>query len=198
MGSGISSGVLIVEDEPDLADLYAAWLSDTYEVRVANRGETALEMFDDSVGVVLLDRRMPDLSGDEVLKRIRNIGSVDCQIAMVSAVTPEHDVIRMGFDDYLVKPVRRDEFIELVDRLTWRNQHSEDVREFLALASKKAVLDAENAPSSLESNQAYTALERELREKYTAIEASLDGLENDDIEALVKDLRAELPPDSSH
>lgn len=195
MSSDTVPGVLIAEDESDLADLYAAWLSEDYEVQVANGGKAALEKIDATVDVVLLDRRMPDLSGDEVLKEIRNRG-FECRVAMVSAVTPEHDIIEMGFDDYLVKPVRRDEFVEVVDRLTWRSQHSEDVREFLALASKKAVLDSESSLSALESSQSYTALERELREKFESIEATLDGLEDEDIEALVHDLRAEVPSDA--
>ncbi len=195
MAADTVPGVLIAEDESDLADLYAAWLSEDYDVRVANGGTAALEQIDATIDVVLLDRRMPDLSGDEVLEQIRNRG-FDCRVAMVSAVTPEHDIIGMGFDDYLVKPVRRDEFVELVDRLIWRSQHSEDVREFLALASKKAVLDAESSPSELESSRSYTALERELREKFQAIEATLEGLEDQDIEALVDDLRAEVPSDA--
>jgi DNA-binding response OmpR family regulator len=195
MATDTVPGVLIAEDEFDLADLYAAWLSEDYDVRVANGGKAALEQIDETIDVVLLDRRMPDLSGDEVLEEIRNRG-FDCRVAMVSAVTPEHDIIEMGFDDYLVKPVRRDEFVELLDRLIWRSQHSEDVREFLALASKKAVLDAESSTSTLESSRSYTALERELREKFETIEATLEGLEDQDIEALVDDLRAEVPSDA--
>jgi DNA-binding response OmpR family regulator len=195
MATDTVPGVLIAEDESDLADLYAAWLSEDYDVRVAKGGKAALEQIDETIDVVLLDRRMPDLSGDEVLEEIRDRG-FDCRVAMVSAVTPEHDIIEMGFDDYLVKPVRRDEFVELLDRLIWRSQHSEDVREFLALASKKAVLDAESSPSTLESSRSYTALERELREKFETIEATLEGLEDQDIEALVDDLRAEVPSDA--
>jgi DNA-binding response OmpR family regulator len=195
MATDTVPGVLIAEDESDLAHLYAAWLSEDYDVRVANGGKTALEQIDETIDVVLLDRRMPDLSGDEVLEEIRNRG-FDCRVAMVSAVAPEHDIIEMGFNDYLVKPVRRDEFVELLDRLIWRSQHSEDVREFLALASKKAVLDAESSPSTLESSRSYTALERELREKFETIEATLEGLEDQDIEALVDDLRAEVPSDA--
>jgi len=183
--------VLVVEDEPELAQLYAAWLANNYEVQIANRGEVALEKLDTGVDVVLLDRRIPDRAGDEILQELRGQG-FDCQVAMVSAVSPEADIVEMGFDDYLVKPVRRQDFIEVVERLTWRSRHTEDVQEFLALASKKAVLDAQNSPAERDSSQAYAALERELREKFNAIEASLEGLENQDIEAVVDDLRQEV------
>ncbi|TKX52052.1 response regulator, partial [Halorubrum sp. SS7] len=58
--------VLVVEDEPDLADLYAAWLGDEYRVRTAYGGREALDQLDetdDEVDAILLDRRMPGLSG---------------------------------------------------------------------------------------------------------------------------------------
>ncbi|MFB6361299.1 MAG: response regulator transcription factor [Halobacteriales archaeon] len=141
---------------------------------MAYGGKTPLDQIDATIDVVLLDRRMPDLSGDEVLKEIRNL-DVDYRVAMVSTVTPEHDIIEMGVDDYLVKLVRGGERVEEVDRLTWRRQHSEEVREFLALASKEAVLHSKSSPLALESNHSSTALVRELREKFEAVEATLKG-----------------------
>lgn len=64
--------VLVVDDEPDVADAYAAQLDDQYIVSTAYGGDEALERIDVSVDIVLLDRRMPSTSGDEVLERIRN------------------------------------------------------------------------------------------------------------------------------
>lgn len=188
--------VFVVEDEPELADLYAAWLSERYEVQVATRVDVALEQIDDGIDVVLLDRRMPHRSGDEALREIRARG-FDCRVAMVSAVTPDAEIVEMGFDEYLVKPVRRADLLAVVERLTWRSHHTSDVREFLALASKKAVLDAQHSPAERGSNRAYVALERELREKFAAIEARLEGLDDPDIEELIEDLREELPADSA-
>ncbi|WP_423750819.1 response regulator [Salinirarus marinus] len=63
--------VLIVEDERALVDLFSNWLSDDFDVRTAYDGEQALAKIDDEVDVVLLDRRMPGLSGDDVLERVR-------------------------------------------------------------------------------------------------------------------------------
>ena len=60
--------ILVVEDEQALIELYVRWLEDEYDVRTAEGGEEALEEFDDSVGVVLLDRLMPGMSGDEMLE----------------------------------------------------------------------------------------------------------------------------------
>ncbi|MFB6270737.1 MAG: response regulator [Halobacterium sp.] len=99
-GDGVdgTATVLVVEDETPLAALYERWLSDAYRVRVANTGGDALDRFDGAVDVVLLDRRLPDRPGSEVLERIRGHDS-DCQVAMVTAVEPDEDVLEMGFDD---------------------------------------------------------------------------------------------------
>lgn len=62
-----SATVLIVEDEQPLADLYAKFLESTYTVRTAYDGTEALDSMSHEVDVVLLDRRMSGLSGEEVL-----------------------------------------------------------------------------------------------------------------------------------
>jgi CheY-like chemotaxis protein len=64
--------VLIADDEAAIVDGQAARLTDEYRVRRAYGGHEALEQVGEEVDVALLDRRMPDLSGDEVLDRIRS------------------------------------------------------------------------------------------------------------------------------
>ena len=115
--------VLVVEDEPDLADLYAAWLGDEYRVRTAYGGREALDELDeaDEVDAILLDRRMPGLSGDEVLTAVRDRG-IDCRVAMVTAVEPDFDILEMGFDDYLVKPVSKDDLLGVVETMRSRSE----------------------------------------------------------------------------
>ncbi|ELY38588.1 HalX domain-containing protein [Natronorubrum tibetense] len=153
--------VLIVEDEPDLADLYAAWLGESCEIETAYDGETALNAIDDCIDIVLLDRRMPGLSGDRILTTIRDRG-LDCRVAMVTAVEPDFDIIGMGFDDYLVKPVSKDELRRIVEQLQLRSSYDEQLQEFFALASKKALLDAEKTDAELKSSQEYARLQDRL------------------------------------
>ncbi|WP_440769224.1 HalX domain-containing protein [Natronorubrum sp. DTA28] len=150
--------VLIVEDEPDLADLYAAWLGESCDIETAYDGETALNAIDDGIDIVLLDRRMPGLSGDRILTTIRDRG-LDCRVAMVTAVEPDFDIIGMGFDDYLVKPVSKDELARIVEQLQLRSSYDEQLQEFFALASKKALLDAEKTDAELKSSQEYARLQ---------------------------------------
>ena len=152
---------LIVEDEPDLAELYATWLDGHAEVETVYDGAAALEAIDENVDVVLLDRRMPDVSGDDVLEAIRERG-VDCRVAMVTAVEPDFGIIDMGFDDYLVKPVSKSELRELVSRLTLCSSYDEKLREFFSLSSKKALLDAEKSEAERRASREYARLEDEL------------------------------------
>jgi DNA-binding response OmpR family regulator len=180
--------VLIVEDEPDLADLYAAWLDEEYDVRTAYGGHEALELFDDDVDVVLLDRRMPDMPGDEVLEAIRADGG-DCRVAMVTAVEPDFDIIAMGFDDYLVKPVAKDDLHRTVTNLLRRDEYEGGVQELFALTSKKALLEAEKSPAELETHEEYRELADRVDELRDSLDATLDEFsEESDVAHLYRDI----------
>jgi DNA-binding response OmpR family regulator len=183
--------VLVVEDERDLSDLYRAWLSTSYRVRTVHDGRTALDELDDEVDIVLLDRRMPDLSGDEVLDRIRE-RELDCRVAMVTAVEPDTDIIDMAFDDYLVKPVSEAELVRMVESLRIRDEYGDGVKRLFALASKKALLESEKDRIALESSGDY----QQLRTDLDALRADLDDKlarlsESDDLTLIYQDLARE-------
>jgi DNA-binding response OmpR family regulator len=180
--------VLIVEDEPDLAELYATWLKDEYRVRVAYGGRDALESLDDEVDVVLLDRRMPDLSGDEVLATVRE-RDIGCRVAMVTAVEPDFDIIAMGFDDYLVKPVSKEALRETVSNLLLRNAYDDGVQELFSLASKKALLESEKSSAALETNEEYQELDRRVTELRTNLDQTLSDLsDREDLSVLYRNI----------
>jgi DNA-binding response OmpR family regulator len=190
--------VLIVEDEPDLADLYATWLKEEYRVRVAYGGREALDELDDEVDVVLLDRRMPDLSGDEALTEIRNRG-YDCRVAMVTAVEPDFDIVAMGFDDYLVKPVSKESLDKTVSNLLLRNSYDDGVRELFSLASKKALLESEKDTAALEESEEYNELDERLSELRDDLDQTLQHFDDErDIAAVYRDLGSDVSfdPDS--
>lgn len=155
--------VLLVEDEEGLAELYVLWLGNEYDVQLANSGKEALEMIDAGVDAMLLDRRMPGLSGDDVLTEIRNQG-YDCPVAMVSAVTPEFEITEMPFDAYLCKPIEREQLQDAVDQLLALAECNAQRREAFALAQKKAVLEAETTPEDRNGNPVYAELSARLEE----------------------------------
>lgn len=162
--------VLVADDERDLADLYAAWLAAAYHVKTAYGGQPALEMIDEDVDVVLLDRNMPDLSGDEVLANIRDRG-LACRVAIVTAVAPDFDILELGFDDYLTKPVRKENLVEAVERLLRRREYDTTLQEYYRLAVKRARLESEKG-LPLRNHPKYQELLSEMED----LEAELDLL----------------------
>jgi DNA-binding response OmpR family regulator len=153
--------VLVVDDETSLADLYAHWLSEDYEVLTAYGGEQALEKITDDVDVVLLDRRMPELSGDEVLERIRE-RNYDVRVAMVTAVDPDFDIIDMQCDEYLVKSVTREDLVETVEFLLKLDEYNEKQNELTAKKIRRNVLEVEKTKEELNSSQAFADLQAEI------------------------------------
>ena len=171
--------ILVVDDEADVTDLYATWLEDSYDVRRAYEGREALEMLDDEVDVVLLDRRMPGLSGDEVLSELRN-RDLHSRVVMVTAVKPDYDIIDMGFDDYLVKPVSKDDLYTTVGGMLTRVEYDTKMQEYFSLASKKAVLETEKDEDDLQQNEQYQELQTEVESLREAVDDSRDDLQSHD------------------
>jgi len=180
--------ILVVDDESRLADLFAAWLQADWQVDTAYDGEAALEKMADSVEIVLLDRRMPGLSGDEVLERIRDEG-YDCRVVMVTAVDPDFDIIAMGFDDYLVKPVSKDDLLGIVDRIQTRSTYEADIQEYYSLVSKRSLLESEKSERELEDNEEYQELAARVEELEEKVDHSVDQLkDHDDFVGAFQDL----------
>ncbi|NGM67456.1 response regulator [Natronolimnobius sp. AArcel1] len=171
--------VLVVDDESRLADLFAAWLQSDWTVETAYDGDSALETISNDVDVVLLDRRMPGLSGDEVLSEIRDRG-YDCRVVMVTAVDPDFDIIEMGFDDYLVKPVSRDELITMVENVSTRSAYAATIQDYYALVSKKALLESEKADRELEDHGEYQELCSRVAELETEVDDTVAGMSSHD------------------
>jgi CheY-like chemotaxis protein len=149
--------ILVVDDESEIADLYATWLRRDHEVQTAYSGPEALEVVDESVDIVFLDRRMPRVSGDEVLARLRDRG-LRCRVVLMTAVDPDFDIIDIDFDEYLTKPVMRDDIAEAIETLQDRPVENETAREYHTLVSKKATLEAEKTHSELRHSERYQHL----------------------------------------
>lgn len=149
--------VLIADDEAAIVDGQAARLTDEYRVRRAYGGREALERIDGRVDVALLDRRMPDLSGDAVLDRIRNRG-LDCRVAMLTGVEPSFDIAELGFDDYLQKPVSEADLFDCVETMLARRSYDESLQEFYSVARRIALLETEHDAAELARDDAYAAL----------------------------------------
>ncbi|MFB6168009.1 MAG: response regulator transcription factor [Haloferacaceae archaeon] len=165
--------VLVVEDDPEVAALYGEWLDD-YDLRVAHGGREALETLEqEPVDVVLLDRRMDGISGDEVLDAIRRRGH-DCRAAMVTAVDPGFEVVDMPFDDYLTKPVSEADLRETVTGLVALEAYSDLQLELSSKRVRRSVLRGEKRRSELAASDEFERLESEIE----ALEAELAEIES--------------------
>ena len=167
--------VLIVDDDRELADMYAYQLDEAYTVRTAYSGQHAIDALDESVDVMLLDRRMPRSSGRRVLDRVRD-SEHDCRVIMVTAVDPGFDIIDLPCDDYLCKPVNKATLEATIDQQLAARSYDRSVRELLRAVSKLAVLDAEKPDSELAASERYQALTRRVAAMRQEAESALTEL----------------------
>lgn len=171
--------VLVVDDEESVADVYALQLLEEFETRVAYGGREALEQFDSTVDAVLLDRRMPDIHGDEVLEAIRDRGD-ECVVIMLTAVDPDLNILEMDFDDYLSKPVEGETLRETLKHHleTARDEMvTDDLTEFLSLVAKLDVLESELSYSEQQSSREFQRVKERLRTLQSELEGEVDNLE---------------------
>lgn len=149
--------VLVVEDKWKLADYYAEQLADAYTVEVAYSCETAREHLDDAIDVALIDRRLPDGHGDDLVATIRE-RDLSCRVAMVTAVKPSLDIVDLGFDAYLQKPVSHEELHMTVERLLAQATYGELLDTFYTVAAKKALLETSLSAAERAGSHRYAAL----------------------------------------
>ena len=171
MTAEYAASILVVEDQAGLADAYTAVLKGAYDVRTAYDGQQALDMVDEEVDVVLLDRRMPGMSGDEVLAALDERG-ITAQVAMLTAVEPDVDIVEMPFDDYAIKPVDNETLLDMVEFLLARNEFTEKSQEFFRLAAKKRALES----ADREMTEEYSAIVAEMRSLKHEVDGTMDEL----------------------
>jgi len=169
--SGLAPTVLVIEDERHLADLYSEYLSEAYGVITAYSGKEGLDRLDSDVDVVVVERRMAGFSGHEVVAAIEE-REFDCQVALVTARAADFDIIGLGVDDYLVKPVIREDAVDAVERLLAVTKYTNTLRELTRKKLTRNVLRVEKNRADLRASEKYGELEREIE----ALQATVDDL----------------------
>ena len=148
--------VLIVDDETDVGRLLSFNLADAgFEAEVARTGEGALAMAAEfRPHVVVLDLMLPDLSGYEVCRRLREDPALgEVAVLMLTARGDEADRIvglEVGADDYVVKPFSVREVVLRVQALTKRTA---DRGEAAAADSSPQILRARDLEVDLRSHE---------------------------------------------
>lgn len=111
-----SGKILIVDDDTNICELLRLYIEkEGFEASIANDGETALKMFDTvNPDLILLDIMLPGLDGYELLEYLRPTGTPVIFITAKGSLGDRVKGLRLGADDYIVKPF---EIAELVARV---------------------------------------------------------------------------------
>lgn len=210
------SKILVIEDEVSVLEAIEAYLKkDGYEVRTATRGYRGLELFDqEAFDLVILDLMLPDVSGEEVCRRIREKSSA--YVFMLTAKSALEDRIQgleMGADEYLVKPFSPRELIARINALFRRlnepvvnpNSFSYNNGELLIDKERREVrVRGENIPLTpiefdilelLASNQGVVMSRELLIEK--VLGADFDGVDRT-IDVHIKNIRKKIEEDTKN
>ncbi len=126
---GLSKEILLVEDNPDDAELTRIAFAETggdYRLRVVSDGVQAVAYLkacapDDLPALVLLDLNLPKLDGREVLQAIRNdpaTSMLPVVVLTTSAESFDVDVVyALGANSYIQKPVEYERFVDVVRQI---------------------------------------------------------------------------------
>ena len=120
--------ILVVDDDQNICELLRLYIEkEGFEVRIANDGRKALEIFEEqNPDLIMLDIMLPELDGWQVCREIREISSKP--VIMVTAKSTELDMIKGledGADDYIKKPFSVMELITRVKALLRRTETGE-------------------------------------------------------------------------
>lgn len=125
--------LLVVDDDLEIASLLSELLElEGYTVEIANNGIQALEKFDSTIDLILLDIMMPQMNGLSLLSQLRAKYTVP--VIFLTAKDNEIDKVlglELGADDYILKPFNDRELIArinaLLRRTRWDNMVSDTV-----------------------------------------------------------------------
>jgi DNA-binding response OmpR family regulator len=117
--------VLVVDDEPTIAEVVARYLERAgYGATIASDGLSAIEAAGrNRPDLVVLDLMLPGIDGLEVMRRLRNQGRDRIAVILLTAKGEESDRVtglRLGADDYMVKPFSPAELVARVDAVLRR------------------------------------------------------------------------------
>mgnify|MGYP000085473431 CR=1 FL=1 len=175
--------VMVVDDEAGFADAVALWLEPEYDVTVVYDGDDAIDAYGDHVDVLLLDRRMPTVSGDDVLEHVRDADGT-ARIAMLTASELAVADAALDFDQYLQKPVSEDDVREAVTTLKRRNAYPRALCDYLATLERLSELHATHDADRLDDEDSYAALESRLDDLRDPAENALADLPDDEEAAI--------------
>ncbi len=209
--------VLVVEDEPDIAALIAYQLTkEGFRVETAASGPEALKAVNREVpDLVVLDRMLPGLSGDEVLKALKQESNTQTVPVLVLTAKKEQEDritgLEMGADDYLTKPFSPRELVLRCQAILRRTAETSSVSGGRVLTAGPLRMDVEAHQVTLDGGElnltptefrllqalmerrGRTQSRRQLLEKAWDVEADIsDRIQTRTVDMHVRRLRSKL------
>ncbi|NQU16532.1 MAG: response regulator [Candidatus Saganbacteria bacterium] len=126
--------ILVVEDEEDMRQNLVELLSEEFDVLTAENGKQALRIYYNEqfhLNVVLLDIKLPDMSGIEILSKMRNM-NLNPDIIMVTALNDTETAVksmRQGAYDYITKPFFAGDIMATIKRALEKEDYSRKLKE---------------------------------------------------------------------
>jgi len=124
-------GILVVDDEPAVLETFKTILDGRFKVLTAGDGKEALEKIAaESIGLVFLDIKMPDMDGMQVLRRIKEYDENLCVVMATATDSAKTAVKAMqsGACNYITKPFEPDKVIALAEEALERKKGREEIR----------------------------------------------------------------------
>jgi len=182
---GSEGVVMVVDDDEAFAETMGLHLRENWDVVYAHDGDEAVEKYGPHVDVVLLDRRMPTMPGDEALPELREQDG-ETAIAMMTAVDPDWDIVDMDIDMYLTKPIDTRTIEETVGNLYDRAQYARELRGLFSLSSKIAALEERYPDDVLQNEERYQRLVSEQKRLREESRGHMDDLSAEEFKRLTQ------------
>ena len=150
--------IALLEDDPDQSEIVRLWLEEAEHnvVEFSRGGDFVRGVRRESFDLYLLDWMLPDISGLDVLCKLRGEHRDVTPVMLATVRQEERDIVRAlesGADDYLVKPIRRRELVARVEAICRRSgtaasdSESFDANPYtMDLKHKTALLRGEEIP----------------------------------------------------
>jgi len=171
---GSKGKVLVVDDEELNLKLIEAYLDEEYEIITAQSGSEALnKIINDKPDIVLLDIMMPQINGYDVCKSIKeNDATRFIPVVMCTALSGSEakvKAIEIGADDFLTKPINREELYARIKSLLKKKYYQDE------LVHDKEIIEKQNKALLQEHNQ----LEQKIHDRTEELmKAKISGLKD--------------------
>jgi len=167
-----SPKILIVDDELGPRESLRMILQWDYDVVMAEGGRSALAVLEkENYDLVILDIRMPDINGIDLLAEIKQIAP-DTEVVMITAyasVETAANALRYGALDYLIKPFQADAVRDAVEKGLQRSRQNRN------LQSKMEQLELANRSLEEEIEQAYQDIQKHYLETVRSLVTAVDA-----------------------